>query len=73
MRGEGWTGGRVEQKRRLEDARTKRKRLRKATREKICHVLDVDPRWWGHDSDLAPSESSDSEDDEDDNNELFVS
>jgi hypothetical protein len=73
MRGEGWTGGRVEQKRRLEDARTKRKRLRKATRENICRVLDVDPRWWGHDSDLAPSESSDSEDDEDDNSELFVS
>ena len=73
MRGEGWTGGRVEQKRRLEDARTKRKRVRKTTREKICRVLDVDPRWWGHDSDLAPSDSSDSEDGEDDNSELFVS
>src|SRR6266576_2549545 len=45
MRGEGWTGGRVEQKRRLEDARIKRRRRRKAIRENICQVLDVDRRW----------------------------
>ena len=73
MRGDGWTGGRVEQKRRLEDARIKRRKRRKAARENICQVLDVDRRWWGYDSDLAPSDSSDSEDDEDDNSELFVS
>ena len=62
MRGQGWTGGRLEQKRRLFDQRLKRKGKRKATREDIGKVLGISSEWWGKDPD---SEESDSDDDED--------
>ncbi|KAK2461987.1 hypothetical protein APHAL10511_006450 [Amanita phalloides] len=71
MRGEGWTGGRVAQKRRLHEAQTKRRRTRKAIRENINEVLDIDRRWWGYDSDFAASDSSDSEGEDNDDSELF--
>ena len=62
MRGQGWTGGRLEQKRRLFDQRLKWKGKQKATREDIGKVLGISSDWWGNDPD---SEESDSEDDED--------
>jgi hypothetical protein len=62
MRGQGWTGGRLEQKRRLFDQRLKRKGKRKAIREDIGKVLGISSDWWGNDPD---SEESDSDDDED--------
>lgn len=62
MRGQGWTGGRLEQKRRLFDQRLKRKGKRKAIREDIGKVLGISTDWWGSDPD---SEESDSDDDED--------
>ena len=62
MRGQGWTGGRLEQKRRLFDRRLKRKGRRKAIREDIGKVLGISSDWWAKDPD---SEESDSDDDED--------
>ncbi|KAM6498026.1 DIL domain containing protein [Amanita muscaria] len=72
MRGEGWTGGKMEQKRRLLEARLKRRGKRKVICENITRVLELEPRWWGTDSELAPSESSDSEDEDDCAGELFT-
>jgi hypothetical protein len=62
MRGQGWTGGRLEQKRRLFDRRLKRKGKRKAIREDIGKVLGISSDWWGNDPE---SEESDSDEDED--------
>ena len=62
MRGQGWKGGRLEQKRRLFDQRLKRKGKRKAIREDIGKVLGISSDWWGKDPD---SEESDSDNDED--------
>lgn len=64
MRGEGWTGGRMEQKRRISEQRMKRKRRQKEVREGIGKVLGVNPTWWNPDSDSSDSESE-NEDDED--------
>ncbi|KAF8632573.1 hypothetical protein AX15_001783 [Amanita polypyramis BW_CC] len=66
MRGEGWTGSRVEQKRRLVEAQMKRRGRRRTTRESIGKVLDIDVRWWGHDPEFMSSDSSDSEDEDED-------
>ena len=72
MRGEGWTGGKMEQKRRLLEARSRRRGKRIATRENISKILELDQRWWGTDPELTSSES-DSEDEDDVDGDLFVS
>jgi hypothetical protein len=64
MRGEGWTGGRMEQKRRSSEQRVKRKERRKEVRDEINKVLSVNPAWWGLDSDSDSSDSG-SEDEDD--------
>ncbi|THV07697.1 hypothetical protein K435DRAFT_825490 [Dendrothele bispora CBS 962.96] len=63
MRGEGWTGGRMEQKRRQFDEQMKRKGKQQIVREDIGKALGIPPRWWGNDSDNLFSDS-DSEDDD---------
>ncbi|KAG6841911.1 hypothetical protein C0991_005091 [Blastosporella zonata] len=64
MRGEGWIGGRMEEKRRISEQREKRKARRKNIQNNISQILSVDRSWWGEtDSD---SESDDEADDEDD-------
>ena len=65
MRGQGWTGGRMEQKRRLFDQRVKRKGKRKVIREDIGKTLGISLDWWGEDSESSEFDS----DDEDDNGE----
>ncbi|KAF8807314.1 hypothetical protein BYT27DRAFT_7255935 [Phlegmacium glaucopus] len=62
MRGQGWAGGRMEQKRRLFDQRMKKKGKRKTIREDIGKTLGIGSDWWGKDSE---SDESDSDDDED--------
>ncbi|KAJ7487517.1 DIL domain-containing protein [Mycena galericulata] len=66
MRGEGWTGGRMEQKRRLFDERRRRREKQRSIRDSIGKTLGVNPKWWG-DSDYSSSdsESGDEEVDED--------
>jgi hypothetical protein len=72
MRGEGWIGGKMEQKRRLLEAQSRRRGRRKATRENISKILELDQRWWGTDCELTSSES-DSEEEDDFDGDLFVS
>ncbi|KAG6885857.1 hypothetical protein C0993_008820 [Termitomyces sp. T159_Od127] len=63
MRSEGWTGGRMEEKRRIVEQREKRKARKEGVRKEISRILGVHPSWWGEvDSD---SESEDEAGDED--------
>lgn len=64
MRGEGWTGGRMEQKRRHSEQRAKKKGRQKAIQDDISKVLGVSSTWWDPESDF---QSSDSESDGEDN------
>ena len=70
MRGQGWTGGRLEQKRRLFDQRLKRKGKRKAIREDIGKVLEISSDWWGKGLDSEESDSDDDEDNDEDDTDL---
>ena len=49
MRGEGWTGGRMEEQRRQLERAAARKRKRECVREDIGKVLTIAPQWWGDD------------------------
>ncbi len=66
MRGEGWTGGRMEESRRLFDERVKRKGKRKDVQEDIGKVLGVHPKWWGPEPDDSSSDSDSGDEDMDD-------
>ena len=63
MRSEGWTGGRVEENRRVLVERRKRRRTQRHIRKDVGQVLGVHPRWWGPDSDEDESESDAEEED----------
>lgn len=65
MRGEGWTGGRMEQKRRLSEQRMKREERKKEVRDGINKAFNVNPAWWDLDSGSSSSDSG-SEDEEGD-------
>ncbi|KAJ7169799.1 DIL domain-containing protein [Mycena filopes] len=69
MRGEGWTGGKMELRRRLLDERRRRREKQRAIRDTIGRTLGVDSRWWGNDnSDFdfsSDTESGDEEADDD--------
>jgi hypothetical protein len=71
MRGEGWTGGRMEHKRRLSEQRMKRKEWKKEVRAGINKVFNVNPAWWDLDSDSGSSDSGSEDEEEDDG--IYVS
>jgi hypothetical protein len=65
MRGQGWTGGRMERKRRLSEQRTERKGKQKEVRDGIGKALGVSPTWWGLETDFLSSDSESDGDEED--------
>ena len=71
MRGEGWTGGRMEQKRRLQDRFSRRKGKQRAIRDEVSRVLGINPRWWA--SEDADSGSDSDDDEENTGDDIFVS
>lgn len=73
MRGEGWTGGRMEQKRRLAEQRTKRKGRQKEARDDIGKTLGVSSAWWGPESDPQSSDSESDDEDDADDERIYVS
>ncbi len=73
MRGEGWTGGRMEENRHLFDERAKRKGKQKHVQEDVGRVLGVHSKWWARDSDDSSSDSDDDGDEDIDDETLFVS
>jgi hypothetical protein len=64
MRGEGWTGGRMEEQRRRSERRIARKRRRERIREDVGKVLPVAPQWWGDDEWQAVASESDEDESE---------
>jgi len=69
MRGQGWEGGRMEQSRRSFDLKMKKKGKHKEVRERVTKILDMEPSWWGQNSD---DEEDDSDDDEDESDVDYV-
>ena len=62
MRGEGWTGGRMEEQRRQLERAAARKRKRELVREDVGKVLSIAPQWWGDDEwQVIASESDEDE------------
>lgn len=62
MREQGWTGGRMEERRRVEERRVQRLVKRKALQENVGKVLDIGPGWWGEADSDSYSETSDDDD-----------
>ncbi|KAG6828707.1 hypothetical protein H0H92_007015 [Tricholoma furcatifolium] len=64
MRGQGWTGGKMDEKRRLSEQRERRKSRRKDVRKNITHILSLHSSWWDEtDSDSESEDETDGEDD----------
>ncbi|KAI0274770.1 DIL domain-containing protein [Gloeopeniophorella convolvens] len=64
MRGEGWTGGRMEEQRRKLERQMARKRRRERVRDDVGKVLSIAPQWWGDEEwETIASESDDGEGD----------
>lgn len=59
MRGEGWTGSRMEMKRSSRERLSKRKGKQKAIRDDVSRLLGINPRWWTSDEDDSGSDSDD--------------
>ncbi|KIY50555.1 hypothetical protein FISHEDRAFT_57371 [Fistulina hepatica ATCC 64428] len=64
MRGEGWTGGRMEQTRRQFEEKSRRNRRQKGIRDGVDKILGVDPKWWGPVTDFDASDSDDEDEDD---------
>jgi hypothetical protein len=64
MRGEGWTGGRMEQRRRALDEQLKRRNRQRVIYDNISKALEVPAQWWGEQDAETSTTLSDSEDDE---------
>ena len=62
MRGQGWTGGHMEEKRKLLEQRTRAKGKQKKIREDVGKALGLSLDLWQSDSDFSDSESEDDED-----------
>ncbi|KAK0198200.1 DIL domain-containing protein, partial [Armillaria mellea] len=72
MRGEGWTGGKMEENRHLFDERVKRKGKQKHVQEDVGRILGLHSKWWARDSDDSSSDSDDDGDKDIDNETLFT-
>lgn len=64
MRGEGWTGGRMEEQRRQVERRAARERRREHVREDVGKVLSIAPQWWRDDEWQAIAFESDEDESE---------
>lgn len=73
MRSEGWTGGRMEQRRRALDERLKQSSRRKRIRESIAKIIEIPTPWWGDSESEFSSNESDSEVDDESSEETYVS
>ncbi|KAI0068436.1 hypothetical protein BV25DRAFT_1875981 [Artomyces pyxidatus] len=59
MRGEGWTGGRMEERRQLLEKKMVRRGKQQSVREDVGRQLGINPRWWREDEWETMSDVSD--------------
>ncbi|KAH7883507.1 DIL domain-containing protein [Phlebopus sp. FC_14] len=71
MRCEGWTGGRMEQRRRALDEQIKKQRQKRDLRESVAKFLDIPAQWWDYD-DVEDTSSTASDSDDDANEEIYT-
>ncbi|TFK57015.1 hypothetical protein OE88DRAFT_1619695 [Heliocybe sulcata] len=62
MRSEGWSGGKMEERRRHVERTAKMQGHQRSIRDNIARVLEIKPRWFGDDNVLSDSEDSEDED-----------
>ena len=73
MRERGWTGGRMENRRRILENRALRIRKRKEVQESIGKILGISARWWGdNDSEFMFNDTEDDEDEDLDKFDIYV-
>ncbi|THH11747.1 hypothetical protein EW146_g7944 [Bondarzewia mesenterica] len=73
MRGEGWTGGRMEERRKALDKKIIRKTNQRNMRDIVQRRLGISSRWWGDNEwDSWSSDSSDDEDEDDEDDALYT-
>lgn len=74
MRGEGWTGGRMEERRRNLEKKALQVSNLRTLRESVGRILDIAPSWWGELDEDSLSDTSDDEDDASpEDSDVFVS
>lgn len=66
MRGEGWTGGKLEEKRRVLDEKRKRLEKQRAVQDGVGKTLGLDMRWWAASDHPWSDDDSDDEEADDD-------
>ncbi|KAG9314294.1 hypothetical protein JVU11DRAFT_5083 [Chiua virens] len=64
MRSEGWTGGRMEQRRRAMDEHLKHKNRQKDLYDSVSKIVDIPTQWWGEHDTETSSTTSDSDDED---------
>ncbi|KAI0687789.1 DIL domain-containing protein [Cytidiella melzeri] len=65
MREKGWTGGRMEERRRLQEKQKQRMQTQRALQDQLTSTLGIEFRWWGDsDSEIDLNEVSDIEDED---------
>ncbi|TFY83995.1 hypothetical protein EWM64_g5 [Hericium alpestre] len=73
MRGEGWTGGRMEDRRKSLEKRMIKKGKQNKMRDDVGQRLGISPRWWGDSEwDAISPEVSDDEDEDDEDEQLYT-
>lgn len=64
MREQGWTGGRMEERRRLAEKRLVLLGKQKDVQDDLNKSLSIDPRWWGADIESIQPEPWDEDEEE---------
>lgn len=73
MREQGWTGGRMEERRKALERRNLRSEKRRALQDNIGRILDIHPSWWPNtDMDVYQSDSDEDDDEEIDETNIYV-
>jgi hypothetical protein len=74
MREKGWTGGRMEERRRLQEMHEQKLERQKVLQDQLTRILDIDHRWWGDsDAEIGLDDVSEIEDEESKILSVFVS
>lgn len=72
MRSAGWTGGRMEERRKVLELKLIRKNKRRSVRDNVEKRLEISRKWWGDDEWETWSSDSSEDEDEDEDDSLYV-
>ncbi|EIM92597.1 uncharacterized protein STEHIDRAFT_151915 [Stereum hirsutum FP-91666 SS1] len=73
MRSAGWTGGRMEERRKVLEMKLIRKSKQRSVRDNVEKRLEISRKWWGDDEwETWSSDSSEDEDENDEDDSLYT-